>query len=39
MYKILAVAKMGDRLATVDMGRKVEAVVPLSVVGESWVPI
>jgi len=26
---------MGDRLATIDMGRKVGAVVPLSVLGES----
>jgi len=29
---------MGDRLATIDMGRKVGAVVPLSG-GGSWVPI
>jgi len=29
---------MGDRFATVDMGRKVGATEPLSV-GESWVPI
>ena len=30
-YKSSAVAEMGDRLATIDMGRKVWAVVPLSV--------
>jgi len=31
-YKSSAVAEMGDRLATIDMGRKVgEATVPLSV--------
>ena len=29
----LAVAEMGDRLATVDMGRKVGADVPLAVGG------
>jgi len=28
--KSSAVAEMGDRLATVDMGRKVGAVVPIS---------
>ena len=31
------VAEMGDRLTTMDMGRKVGAAVPLSV--GSWVPI
>jgi len=30
-YKSSAVAEMGDRLATIDMGRKVGAAVPLSV--------
>jgi len=30
---------MGDRLDTIDMGRKVEAEVPLSVGGGSWVSI
>jgi len=36
--KNLAVAGMGDRFATIDMGRKVgRAAVPLS--GGSWVPI
>ena len=35
--KSLAVAKMGDLLATIDMGRKVGDAVPLSV-GGSWVP-
>ena len=39
IHKSLAVAEMGDRLATVDMGRKVgRAAVPLSV-GGSWIPI
>jgi len=33
-----AVAEMGDRLATIDMVRKMGAAVPLSV-GVSWVPI
>jgi len=33
-----AVADVGDRFAVIDMGRKVEAAVPLSV-GGSWVPI
>jgi len=33
-----AVAEIGDRLATIDMGRKVGAAVPLSRRG-SWVPI
>jgi len=37
-YKSSAVAEMGDRLATIDLGRKVGAAVPLSV-GVSWVPI
>ena len=32
-YKSSAVAEMGDRLATIDMGRKVGAAVPLPVVG------
>ena len=31
--KSLAVAEMGDRLATIDMGRKAGAAVPLSVGG------
>jgi len=35
--KSSAVAEMGDRLATVDMGRKVGAAVPLSV-GEARSP-
>jgi len=35
--KSSAVAEMGDRLATTDMGRKVGAAVPLS--GWGWVPI
>jgi len=30
---------MGDRLATIDMGQKVGAAVPLSVGVGSWVPI
>jgi len=34
-----AVAEMGDRLATIDMGRKEGAAVPLSREGRSWVPI
>jgi len=39
--KTTAVAEIGDRLATVDMGRKVGAAVPLSFFwgGGSWVPI
>jgi len=36
--KSSAVAGMGDRSATIDMGRKVGAAVPLSM-RESWVPI
>jgi len=36
--KSLAVDEMGDRLAKIDMGRKVGAVVPLSV-GELQVPV
>jgi len=35
--KSSAVAEMGDRLATIDMSRKVGSVVPLSV--GSWVPV
>jgi len=35
-YKTSAVAEMGDRLATIDMGRKEGAAVPLS--GGSWAP-
>jgi len=31
LYKSSAVAEMGDRLATIDMGRKVGGAVPLSV--------
>jgi len=30
MHKCLAVAEMGDRLVTIDMGRKEGAAVPLS---------
>jgi len=37
LNKSSAVAKMGDRLATIDMGRKVEAAVPLAV-GEAGFP-
>jgi len=38
MYKSSAVAEMGDRLATIDMGRKVGGgALPLSM--GSWVPI
>jgi len=37
--KSSAVAEMGDRLATIDMDRKVRAAVPLSVGDGSWVPI
>jgi len=33
--KSSASAEMGDRLATIDMGRKVGAAVPLSV-GAAW---
>jgi len=33
-----AVAEMGDRFATIDMGQKVGAAVPLSV-RRSWVSI
>ena len=33
-YKSSAVAEMGDRLATIDMGRKVGRAA----VGECWVP-
>jgi len=29
-YKSSAIAEMGDRLATIDIGRKVGAAVPLS---------
>ena len=36
-YKSSAVAEIGDRLATIGMGRKVRAAVSLSV--GSWVPI
>ena len=32
-YKSSAIAEMGDRLATIDMGRKVGAAVPLSLGG------
>jgi len=35
--KSSAVAEMGDRLASVDMGRKVGAAVPFP--WGSWVPI
>jgi len=38
LYKCSAVAKIGDRSATTDMGRIVGAVSPFSGVG-SWVPI
>jgi len=37
LYKSSAVAEMGDRLASIDTSRKVEAAV--SLFGESWVPI
>ena len=37
LNKSSGVAPMGDRLATIDMDRKVGAAVPLSV--GSWVPI
>jgi len=37
MHKCLAVAEMGDRLATIDMGKKEGAAVPLS--GGTWVPM
>jgi len=37
LYKCSAIAEMGDRLATVDMGRKLRAV-PLRG-GGIWVPI
>jgi len=33
--KCSAVAEMGDRLATIDIGQKVEGAVPL--LGGSWV--
>jgi len=36
-YKSSAVAETGDRLTTIDMGRKVGLAVPLFV--GSWVPI
>jgi len=36
--KCSAVAEMGDRLATIDMGRKLKGVVPLLVGGGSWLP-
>jgi len=39
LYKRLAVAEMGNRLATIDMGRKEGAAVPLSADERSWVPI
>ena len=32
--KSSAVAEMGDRLATIDIGRKVGAALPLSIKGE-----
>jgi len=34
-YKCSAVAKMGDRLATIDMGRKLGGCAPFW--GESWI--
>jgi len=34
-----AVSEMGERLATIVMGRKVGDAVPLSVEVGSWVPI
>ena len=37
LYRSSAAAETGDRLATIDMGRKVSGAVPLSV--GSWVPI
>jgi len=36
--KSSAVAEKGDHLATIDMGRKLGAAVPLFV-GMSWLPI
>jgi len=36
--KSSAVAEMGDHLATIDIGQKVETAVPLSL-GGSWVPM
>jgi len=38
IIKSSAVAEMGNHLATIDVGRKVGAAVPLSVRG-GWVPI
>jgi len=37
--KCSPVAEMGDRLATIDMGRKEGAAVPLSEGAQSWIPI
>ena len=37
LHKSSAVVEMGDRLATIDMGRKVGAAVSLFLRG-SWVP-
>jgi len=36
--KSSAVAEMGDRLATIDIGRKVEVCCALSLGGRSWAP-
>jgi len=38
LYKSSAVAEMGDRLATIEMGRKVAVAVPLSVGGGAGSP-
>ena len=38
LNKCSAVAEMGDRLATIDMGHKFRAV-PLFLGGGSWVPV
>ena len=37
-YETSEVAEMGDHLATIDMGRKVGAALPLSVGGGSPTP-
>jgi len=39
MYKCSAVAEMGDRLATIDMGRKLGAVPLIFWEGRCWIPI
>jgi len=37
IHKSSAVAEIGDRLAIIEIGRKLGAAMPLS--GGSWVPI